>query len=389
MKITLQKNNDYLSYRLNYKLAGKRIRSFYPTRGAAEAEWIRIKKEIRKQNQIFMRYSEDKRYEMVLAFEAAKRLGINLKVLVDDYERLTAEHARLIALHNPVHTVGELVETFLTEKRDWGNADVSMKSLSSTIRRFTGAVEKEPITVIDRKYITDWLRSGKGADGKPWGTVTKRGYLTDIQTFFNWCAFEKVIQENPAETIRKPKLTKEERAEREDRKEILTVEETEKLMRLCVETCPQLTPRVAILLFAGVRPDEEGKGVVMDDIDFDDRLLLIKGQHAKDRHRRYIPMTDNLIAWLKWSFENGYTLPITNWKRLWNDLRKAANLFKENWPRDAHRHSFASYHLAFHSEKETEKAMGHGTTAMMYQHYRTLVKPSEGRNYFNVYPKSN
>jgi integrase len=97
-------------------------------------------------------------------------------------------------------------------------------------------------------------------------------------------------------------------------------------------------------------------------------------------------MPDNLMKWLKWSFERGHHLPISGWRKRWDKLRRKAGLFGDTWPANASRHSFASYMLDMGGEAATVKALGHGTDDMLFQHYRTLVKPGTGDLYFGIEP---
>ena len=78
---------------------------------------------------------------------------------------------------------------------------------------------------------------------------------------------------------------------------------------------------------------------------------------------------------------------MTNWRNEFDALRKKAGLWREEWPKNAGRHSFASYHLDLEGEDKTRKALGHGTFDMLFQHYRTLVKPGAGLKYFSIAPK--
>ncbi|MDC0311193.1 hypothetical protein OAL06_03100, partial [Akkermansiaceae bacterium] len=67
---------------------------------------------------------------------------------------------------------------------------------------------------------------------------------------------------------------------------------------------------------------------------------------------------------------------------------KAAGIM--NWPNNALRHSFASYHLAaFQDASALALEMGHSTTRMIFQHYRALVTTAEALSYWNISPAEN
>ena len=58
------------------------------------------------------------------------------------------------------------------------------------------------------------------------------------------------------------------------------------------------------------------------------------------------------------------------------------------WPHNGLRHSFASYHLAFHQDAAALMLqMGHTTTREIFESYRELVRPDEAQEYWNIRPK--
>jgi integrase len=57
------------------------------------------------------------------------------------------------------------------------------------------------------------------------------------------------------------------------------------------------------------------------------------------------------------------------------------------WPDNALRHSFASYHVAhFKDAKALALEMGHTDSGILFNHYRALVKPKEAARYWNIRP---
>jgi integrase len=65
--------------------------------------------------------------------------------------------------------------------------------------------------------------------------------------------------------------------------------------------------------------------------------------------------------------------------------RKRAGLTE--WPSNALRHSFASYHLAhFGNPQKTSAELGHMSPAIVYQHYRQLVRPEQAERWWKIVP---
>lgn len=76
------------------------------------------------------------------------------------------------------------------------------------------------------------------------------------------------------------------------------------------------------------------------------------------------------------------------YRRRLNDASKAAGI--TDWPNNALRHSFASYHLAaFQDGSALALEIGHSTTGMIFQYYRALVTTAEALTYWNISPDGN
>ena len=76
-----------------------------------------------------------------------------------------------------------------------------------------------------------------------------------------------------------------------------------------------------------------------------------------------------------------------NWRNIFAEVREAAGLWN-NWPQNALRHSFISYHVArFRNENETAQIAGTSPT-MIYKNYREIVRPKEAGEFFGLLPDS-
>ena len=54
------------------------------------------------------------------------------------------------------------------------------------------------------------------------------------------------------------------------------------------------------------------------------------------------------------------------------------------WPRNVLRHSFGSYHLAFHKNEALTAAEMGNSPAVIFRHYRALVTPEAAERYWNL-----
>ena len=203
-----------------------------------------------------------------------------------------------------------------------------------------------------------------------WKRSTIDGVLAKIGPFFNWCIRENYCDNNPCKTVKRPRSD-------DSPPSIFTPPETRKLLRTAFVNDRGLIPYLAIGLFAGVRPLEIQR---LQKQDINDLYIEIKASKTKTRKRRLVSLSNNLKAWLRL----GGDLPPNNKpKRLSRILEKA----RLKWKPDIMRHSYASYHLAFHqSADKTALEMGHRDTQMLFRHYRELVTKEEAQAYWSIEP---
>jgi hypothetical protein len=72
---------------------------------------------------------------------------------------------------------------------------------------------------------------------------------------------------------------------------------------------------------------------------------------------------------------------------LFDEDRERAGLLT-NWPQNALRHSFGSYHLAkFQDAPALALQMGNSVDVIM-KHYRELVRPADAAKYWRIRPKT-
>jgi integrase len=81
----------------------------------------------------------------------------------------------------------------------------------------------------------------------------------------------------------------------------------------------------------------------------------------------------------------GNVTPANDFKDLFERTRTLAGIV--DWPQNALRHSFASYHLAhFKNAASTALELGHHDSRVTFAHYRELVKPKEAARYWKLKP---
>jgi integrase len=111
-----------------------------------------------------------------------------------------------------------------------------------------------------------------------------------------------------------------------------------------------LLAATAIGLFAGLRTSE------LAALDWQDvhltgnqQFIEVAARKAKTRQRRIVFVSDNLASWLKPVARIAGPVVADRYRERHERLQRLARLTP--WPRNVLRHSFASYHLAFHKNE--------------------------------------
>jgi integrase len=159
---------------------------------------------------------------------------------------------------------------------------------------------------------------------------------------------------------------------------ILTADEKEALLDAC--KTPAEKRAVALLLYAGIRPDaESGEIARLDWSNVGTKEIYVPADASKTGTDRIIPIQPVLRRALKGHPKTGTVIP-ANWKRTWARIRKDAGI---GHMQDVLRHTFASHYLAAFGEDATKAAMGHAAnSSTLFRHYRRAVTEKDGKAFF-------
>lgn len=152
---------------------------------------------------------------------------------------------------------------------------------------------------------------------------------------------------------------------------ILSVEETARLLAAAPRDMMAI---LAIGAFADLRRAELER-LEWSDIHLPGGFIEIKAAKAKSARRRIIKIQPNLKEWLTpHAHESGPVARGIFQQRLVS-VRSTAGI--KEWPHNALRHGFASYHLArFNNAAELALEMGHTNANLIFSAYRQIVQPA-------------
>ena len=162
---------------------------------------------------------------------------------------------------------------------------------------------------------------------------------------------------------------------------ILTPEQIARLLEAAAE---ETLPYWAIGAFAGLRSSEIER-LQWEQVDFEAGLIEVTAKSSKTASRRHVKIEPNLHRWLSpHMFQRGPVCPPGLPQRLLEDRQRAG---LTEWPSNALRHSFASYHLAhFRNQQQTSMELGHMNASIVFQHYRNLVRPEQAERWWKIVP---
>ena len=216
-----------------------------------------------------------------------------------------------------------------------------------------------------------------------WSDHTRRSHYAVIRSFLNFSVEEKYLQTNPINAVKRPPKPK------DNKPGILTIEQTSKLLDAIKsaenEAQQAIGPYVVLALFCGIRAEELDR-LTCDLVDEEKQTVEIPEDIAKKHRCRYVDIPDNAVMWLR-HFGLKATGPIRakNHRKLVELSRDQAGIKK--WPKNAMRHSFASYHFERHGDsKKTANELGHRGEDLLFSHYRSLTKKGSGSQYFSIFP---
>ena len=343
------------------RVDGKRVRRFFAKRRAAEA-WLRkTLARISKEGEVAIHMPERLRVDASACAAKLKPYG---KTIADATDYYLAH----LAMVSRSCTVQALIVGFMAAKTQDGASERYLKDLRNRLGICGEDFGAANVGEISSNQIDDWLRSLKGA------AQTRNNYRTILRTLFEYAVSRDYVKENVVAKLAKAKVVRGAPA-------IFTPAQ----MQTVLEKAPRdFIPYLAIGAFAGLRSAEIER-LDWSEINLSEKWIHIKAEKSKSAQRRIVAISQNLLAWLAPYFSKKG--PVADPQRVRVARAKTCEAAKIYWPSNVLRHSFASYHLAYHRNAATTAAeLGHTSPVMLYKHYRELVKPDAAAQWWNVSP---
>jgi len=356
-------NRPHLKFVANYREAGKRKRTFFENKEAANS-FVAFKNAELKQNGI--EHAEFPTSLRVMAQECKDALSAYGKTIQDATEFFIAH----LKASEKSCTAIQLVKELLKAKKADGVGERHLSDLDYRLRYFAEEFDGKLVAEITSADIDDWLRSLNV------GAQTRNHYRANVLQAFNFAVRHGYAPINPVEGAAKAKVVG-------GRPGILTVEQASALL---ANVPSNVLPYFAVGLFGGLRRAEIER-LDWSEIDFESGLIEVKAEKSKTAMRRFVTLQPNLREWLlpNRKLKGSVTPQPETFRQIFDNARTAAGI--SEWPDNALRHSFASYHLAaFKNAASTALELGHHDSRVTFAHYRELVRPKEAERFWKLRP---
>ena len=274
---------------------------------------------------------------------------------------------KLIRKHSNCESSAKVDELLETKKLD-GASKRYLGDLSHRLRLFAKSFDGKNVSDFKAAEIDRWLRS---LGVQP---VTRNNFRRALMVGFQFATKHGYCVANPVKETAKAKVV-------ESPVGILTPEQ---IARLLEKADSSIAPFIAIGAFAGLRRAELER-LDWREVDLQSRLIQVTAAKAKSARRRFVQIHPNLAKWLQPHARLAEPVAPLRYRELLDKARAAAGT--KEWPQNALRHSFASYHLAhFNDAAKLALELGHTNAHLVFQHYREVVRPKEAARYWQIAP---
>ena len=306
-----------------------------------------------------------------MAQECAQRLALRGKTLRDATDHFLA----CLETQTRSIRVSVAVEQFLSGKRDRIKpmCPAGIQSVRRLLKPLAARGGEKMVCDVSAKDCEEWMSAAAIS-------VSNANSLNhQWREFFKWCAAKarRYSTDNPCSEI----------AFIEPEEMPVGILTPEQLARLLECAPPEALAYIAIGAFAGLR-SKEIERLDWKEIDFEDGCIEVTARKSKTATRRLVKILPCLRAWIEpLAKRSGPIVPPVADAIFRMMVRARSRAQIEEWPKNALRHSFASYHMAaFKDAAALALEMGHTTTTQIFKHYRQVVRESQGIQWWNIMP---
>ena len=289
-----------------------------------------------------------------------------------------------------------LLENYESAKgNDWGQ---QYRTSWNTFCDDLNDLADRPMNVLTSEFWTKHLR--QLAMTKEWGARTYNDKVSMLSSAWKHAVDQGTLERNPIDGVPRRKVPKKPVA-------VYSEQQVEALMACAWEHDREMVPFFALLVFAGLRPDQRDSEIAKirwEDINFTERWIRVGALFDnKTETKRFVTMEDNLYLWLQpWEGKSGLVMPPNAVRRRRYITRgkyqsspgTPESAWEELVPygqkvRDVTRHTYGSYLDGKYRDRNLVKEnMGHADFKTYDQHYRNARTPKQAEAFWGIVPPS-
>jgi integrase len=273
-------------------------------------------------------------------------------------------------------------------------------SLKSRIGRLATDHGDELVSSMDAGRFTDWLNGLRATradkEGEKLTLTTRDNLKKSCRTFFAFCMGRGWLATNPVPIVRK-KRNRADRLAKNKAPGIMLPEDIQRFLFEVKERAEKIIPFWCLKFFAGIR-DSEAAAMNWSMIDLKAGKISLPASITKTGEPRDVKIEPVLAAWLKpYAKKSGEIAPTSSsrvfaYRKVLRYLRRPAQKGEAprefDFPSNAARHSFGTYHLYhFRNAGETALQLGHkGDPAMLHEHYKNPKAEYYAPEFWEIMP---
>lgn len=343
---------------------GKRKKTFFKNRADAEKFILEQQKDPTPVGILL-----EHKNQFLFCYERLQEVGATLNEATEFFLKHGASR--------PNVTIDQAIAEFTVEKERVGRRQVYIDSFPIMYGSFAKALGAEMLVKnVTSKQIENYVYVTK----KETGPVTKRGILSSLSVFFNYCIKKSYISFNPTEKVERP-------TKFDKKPSIISPEDFKRLLDKCYKR--KWYDRIAVFVligYCGIRVEEASK-LCWRDINLKKKSVTVPHEIAKKHRFRIIPIPLNAVKWFEAIRDERQTGRIIgdNWKTL---LRSTVRFCRIRYEKNCIRHSYCSYSLANGVPiADLISWMGHaGNPSVIHEHYKNLVDSEDANKWFAIIP---
>ena len=361
------------------QVSGKRVREVFPTKAQATARAAEIRSKVDSDGRTAFSIPATLRVEATECAALLKKYQASLREACHYY----VDH---VLKYRNAPTVSEIVGKLIDDATIAHRRPHTIADLRCRLGAFSKTFGQRKLSGITVEELQQWANDPTQSPRSGRHLLTKLSQLYHYAEKRGWC------EKNIAAYVARPDVP-------EGEPRFLTVDQCIRLL----ECAPNqdLLPYVVLSLFTGIRTNELER-LTWDKVKLSERIIIIGGEVAKTKSRRVIDLNDTALVWLALCVKaSGSVIAPVNFRKRKEALlrgarfgtpgtetkkEKADGITLEPWPKNALRHTAASYAYALSQDAIRVSAMLGNSPDVLHRHYRGLATKADAERFFALRP---